>query len=166
MCKRLRGHRQDQSGIRSACESRDRTFDLGRVAHAHGLNLNPERLRYRLDRTKLPEAALCRYIAKDCYTRDGRRDLLHEFQPFGAYAELGHDTKSSYVTAWPRNTIDETLSNWICRPREHDWYGGGDLLESCSGRCGQQPSPSPAALAETPPSGSVRPHRPRPYASA
>src|SRR6516164_3947979 len=137
MRKRLRGHRQDQSRIRSACESCDRTFDVGRIAHAHGLDLNSERLRHGLDRTKLPEAALCRCIAKDCHTRDGRRDLLHEFQPFGAYAELGYDTISGDVTAWPSNTVDETLSNRICRPCKHDWHGGRGLLESCSTLAGR-----------------------------
>src|SRR5215467_7137253 len=132
MHKRLWGHGQDQSRIWSACESRDRAFDLGRIAHAHGLDLNPEGLRHGLDRTKLPEAGLCRCIAKDCHTRDGRSDLLHEFEPFGAYAELGHHTKSGDVAAWPSNTVDETLGNRICRRRKHDWYGGGGLLESCS----------------------------------
>src|SRR5262245_63223009 len=123
MHKRAWGYRQDQSRIRSACESGDRTFDLGRIAHAHGLDLNSERLRHRLDRAKLPEAALCRCIANDCHTRDGRRDLLHEFQPFGAYAELGHDTKSGDVTAWPSKTVDETLGNRIGSRRTDDWQG-------------------------------------------
>ena len=67
----------------------------------------------------MPKGGLCRGITDDCHTRDGGCDLLDEFQPFGAYAELTV-RKSSDVAARPGNVIDDALGNRIYNRRKNN----------------------------------------------
>ena len=91
--------------------------------HPYRVDLNTEGRRHRLDCTKLPKTGLCRSITNDRHTRDGGRDLLNELQPFGAYAELRHQHKSSDVAAWLGNTINEALGHRIYNRGKNNWEG-------------------------------------------
>src|SRR5262249_60320922 len=68
---------------------------------------------------------------------DGGRDLLHKLQPFGTYAELGHERKSGNVAAWPRKAFDDPLGDWIDHSYKHDRERGSGLLRSCNALTGK-----------------------------
>ena len=62
----------------------DRAFHCGEVARINGTQVDAERRRNGLNGSKFTDAGEFARIANDRYTRDVRRDLLEEFQPFPA----------------------------------------------------------------------------------
>jgi hypothetical protein len=60
----------------------DLTLQFGRIAHAHRHDLDPERLRRRLDRIELTDVGRHRWIAEHRLAPHRRRHLFEQFHPF------------------------------------------------------------------------------------
>src|SRR5262249_40120958 len=57
-----------------------------------------------------------------------RRDLLQKLKPFAADPGLER-MKAGGVSAWVRQSCDETAPDWIGDLIEHDWNSAGDGLQ-------------------------------------
>jgi len=73
-------------------------------------------------------------IPEDCHSRQARRDLFEQLQPFPGRAVL-ESHEAGGVAARPRQAVDEAGGDRIADDREHDRHGAGRLQQRPHG-CG------------------------------
>src|SRR5262245_31019781 len=109
----------DQPAVRTARESLDTRLDLVRVAHDKRSQLHAERRRHPLECGQLTDSDGCEGIAKDSGPGYAGGNLLEQFQPFHAHAVF-ESGKAGGVATRPRQTCDQSGTDRIDEPREHD----------------------------------------------
>jgi hypothetical protein len=123
---RQRASRQDQAAIRRACEGRDGALDLAGIAYVDWAHLHPKRRRQSLDCGELARSGGQGGIAKDGHSRQARRNLFEQFQPFRARGVFEQD-ETGGVAPWPRQAFDEAGADRIWDMHEHDRHAAARL---------------------------------------
>ena len=126
MNSRQRASCHDQTAISELRESSDGMFDLIGVTNIDRTDVDAQRGRHRLDDSELANPGGYRSIANNRCSREARRNLLKQLQPFCAQAVFGLH-KSGGVPAWSRQTIDEARADRIGDEGKYNRYRPGGL---------------------------------------
>src|SRR5215467_1503101 len=106
--------RYDQTPVRRAHEGRKGALSLMWGAHVDWVYLDAERRGQGLDDAELADSGGVRGISKDCYSRNARRNLLQQLQPFSAQAVfIRHEAGRARLSTKPAPTGSPTTGNTI-----------------------------------------------------
>src|SRR6516164_9932795 len=122
MDHRQRARRHNETPIRSARKSRDRSLDLGCVLHVDFTHFHPNRWCHRLNDGELANPSREGGIPKDGHPRDVWGDFLEQSRPFPAQ-RVFELNKAGRVAAGPRHGVNVTSADRISDIIENDWNG-------------------------------------------
>src|SRR5262249_58565888 len=109
-----------------AREGSDRSLHLSSIPNTDGIDLYPKRWRHGLDDTELTNSSGDGGIPEDYHTRNGRRDVLEQLQPFRTDPKF-EEQKPSDISTRSRKAVDKSSSDRINGNREHDGNRACDL---------------------------------------